>query len=100
MELETRHTILQEAKFEYEVRGKYLDLYDRINIETGNDVLRHLAQVPYEGDLEISVKNAVDKTYENMRTFEEMRVSLYDLHSKRETLDYYRLDLLSEPDYY
>ena len=76
------------AKFEYEVREKSLNLYDRIDNDKGKDILRFLAQVSFEGDLETSVKNAVEKTYENMRTPEEMRVEATDLRSRRKTIDY------------
>ena len=43
-------------KFEYEVRDKHLNLYDRIDTDHAKDVLRFLAQVPVQEDLETSVR--------------------------------------------
>lgn len=56
------------AKFEYEIRRNYLNLYDRISSEQGEDILRFLAQVPVDENCttEGSVKQAVAKVYKNM----------------------------------
>ena len=72
------------AKFEYEVRDKHLNLYDRIDTDHAKDVLRFLAQVPVQEDLETSVRMAVNKTYEGMTRPSEMRIQAKDMFSDQE----------------
>ena len=87
--MELRMIQLQMAKFEYEVREKSLNLYDRIDRENGESTLRFLAQVPFEGDLETSVKSAVGEIYGNLNIPEKMRVQAKDLRSRRKEIHYF-----------
>jgi len=55
---------LKLVEFYYEIRNGHLNLYDRSDVRgTGRDVLRFISQVKDEGDLERTLKHAVDTVY-------------------------------------
>lgn len=79
---------LQMAKFEYEVRDENLNLYDRIDRKKGKNTLRFLAQVPFKGELETAVKEAVGVVYSKITAPANLRIQAIDLRCGREVIDY------------
>lgn len=55
-----------KIRFEYEVRDHALNLYERIITEEVRDILKFLAQVPFEEDLEVAIQQAMDQIYCNI----------------------------------
>lgn len=55
-----------KAQFEYEIRENTLNLYERIITEEVKDALKFLVQVSFEGDLEMAIKQAIDRAYQSV----------------------------------
>ncbi len=94
MEMRMDLKLIQVPTFEYEVRGKYLNLYNRVKSEEGEEFLTFRAQVPFKRNLEDAVKHAVEKAYANtnldMNPTIENNVIVSDLRCKRKTIEYTR----------
>ena len=54
------------ARFQYEVVGFDLNLYQRSSIKNAEGVLKFLTQVPFDGNLEEAVKTAVKRVFRDM----------------------------------
>ena len=81
---------LQMAKFEYKIKGGRLFLYDRTDTPKQKDARRFLVSVKFDGNVQSSVKTAVEKLYGSLVNPMKMIIQAKDMFSKRELVEYVR----------
>jgi hypothetical protein len=79
---------IQLARFEYEVMKEVLNLYDRGDVINGESILTFRAQVDFDDDLEVAVRNAVNKNYRGRSRHPSLRIQAKDLNGKNSDFDY------------
>jgi len=75
-------------KFEYEILGSKLNLYRRINNDKGTNILRFSSQVNFNGNLEESVKDGVDKYFLGISLPPIVTILVYGLNCQGELIRY------------
>lgn len=64
--MERKQTFGVEDKFEYEIMGEKINLYERIDEGDRKGILNFLGQSPFRNNLESSVKQTVCKIYDSL----------------------------------
>ena len=86
--MDDRESFSLITEFEYEIRGKYLNLYDRMDAKGGSDSLRFLGQTLFGGDLERSARECIIKMYHGTNIPRGMSIQARNINNAGENITF------------